>query len=236
MYNDRDLEEFSNAYNLVKMLKMYPEFNENTLDVTFNKGESFFRKDAHRYCYLVKKGYFKVNAVTEQGNQFLMLTEAGHIIFFPLYYSFIFNDLVATALEEAQCLRIESEFLKKVIAFEDPHNHVALQYLTQVSRRFYSSLALISLSSKQRVVYTLIELVDTFGRHTKASIIELPSFVNYDTIAEFARCSRSYTVSVLSKLRKQNIISSKKSGWTILNEKRLREEDHGQNNQLLWKK
>ncbi|MBC2159540.1 Crp/Fnr family transcriptional regulator [Listeria booriae] len=231
MYNDRDLESFSNAKNLMKLMKRYTDFNEHTLDVTFNKGESFFRKDAHRYCYLVKEGYFKVKTTNEHGDHFLLLVEAGHIIFFPLYYSVVFNDLVATALDEAQCLRIESEFLKKVIALEDPHNHVTLQYLTQVSRRFYSSLALITLSSKQRVVYTLIKLVDTFGRHTKAHEIELPSFVNYETIAEFSRCSRSYTISVLTTLRKQNIISSKKSGWIVLDENLLRKEEHGQKNE-----
>ncbi|MBC2180126.1 Crp/Fnr family transcriptional regulator [Listeria booriae] len=231
MYNERDLEEFSNARNLMKMLKNYTDFNEHTLDVTFHKGESFSRMEAHRYCYLVKEGYFKVNNTSEQGDHFLMLMEAGHILFFPLYYSVIFNDLVATALSEAQCLRIESEFLKKVIALEDPHNNLMLRYLTQVSRKFYSAIALITLSSKQRVIYTLIELVDTFGRHTKAHEIELPSFVNYETIAEFSRCSRSYTISVLTTLRKQNIISSKKSGWIVLDEKLLRKEDHGQKNE-----
>ncbi|MBC6298722.1 Crp/Fnr family transcriptional regulator [Listeria booriae] len=228
MYNERDLEAFSNAKNIVKLMKRYTDFNKHTLDVTMNKGESFSRRDAHRYCYLVKEGYFKINATNEQGDHFLMLMEAGHIIFFPLYYSIVFNDLVATALCETHCLRIESEFLKKVIALEDPHNHIALRYLTQVSRHFYSSLALITLSSKQRIMYILIELIDTFGRHTKAREIELPSFVNYETIAEFARCSRSYTISVLTTLRKQNIISSKKSGWIILDEDLLRKEDYGQ--------
>ncbi|MBC1616666.1 Crp/Fnr family transcriptional regulator [Listeria booriae] len=230
MYSDRDLEAFSNVKNLMRIMKQYTNYSEHTLDVTINKGESISRREAHRYCYLVKEGYFKISATNEQGEHFLMLMEAGHIIFFPLYYSIVFNDLVATALSEAHCLRIESKFLKKVIALEDPHNHIALRYLTQVSRHFYSSLALITLSSKQRVIYTLIELVDTFGRHTKAREIELPSFVNYETIAEFARCSRSYTISVLTTLRKQHVISSKKSGWIILDEDLLRKEDYGQSN------
>ncbi|MHC5251684.1 cyclic nucleotide-binding domain-containing protein [Listeria kieliensis] len=95
-----------------------------------------------------------------------------------------------------------------------------LQELEKAQKWSYMQANRIIISTEERVISVLQELVERFGKEVAHGKVILPKWIKIVTLAKLSGCSRNMASRSIQYLKKQGILTQEKSLWEI-NEKAL---------------
>ncbi|WP_167630222.1 Crp/Fnr family transcriptional regulator [Listeria valentina] len=95
-----------------------------------------------------------------------------------------------------------------------------LQELEKAQKWSYTQANRIIISTEERVISVLQELVERFGKQIAHGKVILPRWIKIVTLAKLSGCSRNMASRSIQYLKKQGILTQEKSLWKI-NEKAL---------------
>lgn len=221
MYSKDTSEIFSSKENIIKLLKKEMKFNFYSHQERIKKGTMVELHHSYNdYFYLVTSGYMKYNNDLNVTNQFQFLISPGDIPLLNPYNEASTNKPACIALTDVVWWKIDFNFFKKVMLVEDPKNLLLIHHMEITRNKLYASYLKSLLSSKQRVLLSILMILDT-GFHKGNNMIELPSFLNYAILAEFSSTSKTYTSDILSDLRQTGILVSTTKPWMITDVKKF---------------
>ncbi|MBC2002759.1 Crp/Fnr family transcriptional regulator [Listeria booriae] len=221
MYDKSYVKQFSSYTNLISLMQRYSDFQENIVDVRMTASDVFFENTIRTNCYLLKSGYVQITDIGKYGVAYLMIGSPGKIISLPIYYSEIPQLLEVKALTDVVITRVDFEFLKKVLQFEDPHNYITINYLSDLRKMLYQEVTQNTAAVRTRIINFLIYLADSLGMRAGDYVVWLPHFLTYDVLAEFAHCSKPHAVTILKELRAKEIIDTHRGQWAVLDIREL---------------
>ncbi|MBC1575034.1 Crp/Fnr family transcriptional regulator [Listeria booriae] len=214
MYEKDELRSFASFATVLKILKRDPNFNKYCTQHRVPKGSTITLNKERKDCYLLESGYVKYDYTGSSSEGYYYVIPAGRFVSLPMVKNQFTLYARVTALTELVWWKIDVEFLRKMLQLEDPRNYVMLNYSIEVAYKLYIISKKYLLSAESRVYFGLLRCAEA-GIKVADNQIELPSFLTYDLLAEFAGTSKGYTSTVLGELRDKGVLISSKKPWII---------------------
>ncbi|MBC1473839.1 Crp/Fnr family transcriptional regulator [Listeria grandensis] len=221
MYLKETIDNFATLSNIIKILKKDAQFNHHCIEERISQGTELFFDKRRDYFYLVQSGYVQYRYEGSSGQNFHFLVRPGNFPFLPIYQEDIPHNSRIEALTDVIWWRIDFAFLKKMLQLEDPRNYILMSFMARTRRELYAIAVQDRLSSKKRIYFSLISLID-LGFRKDSNTVELPIFLTYDRLAELSNTSKGYTSKALLELRENEILISNKKPWVITDVKKLK--------------
>ncbi|MBC1792495.1 Crp/Fnr family transcriptional regulator [Listeria booriae] len=214
MYDKDELRSFASFATILKILKRDPNFNKYCTQHRVPKGSIITLNPERKDSYLLESGYVKYDYTGKSSEGYYYVIPAGRFISLPVVKNQFTLYAQVTALTELIWWKIDVEFLKKMLQLEDPRNYVMLNYSIEVAYKMYIISKKYLLSAENRVYFALLRCAEV-GIKVADNQVELPTFITYDLLAEFAGISKGYTSTVLGELRDNGVLISSKKPWVI---------------------
>ncbi len=215
MYSKSFLEDFTNFDYVMKILKSSPEFNHKCHQLALKAGHSIEVSVKKNKVYFIQEGYTKLSNLSGERPIFIHLSKRGEFPFLVAQNDLSDERAEISALIDCILWEIDSDYLNNLLLTEDPRNFILLSFHIKLSRNSIIQLIMESFTSEERVYYILHFLADKFGIRNADNSVNLPSFITYEKLGEFAAVSLSHTSNIVKTLQKQNIISIRKKAWVI---------------------
>ncbi|KGL45584.1 hypothetical protein BMT55_12815 [Listeria newyorkensis] len=215
MYKKNFIEDFTNFDYVMKLLKSNPQFNNKCHQVALRQGQSIQTKSIGNFAYLVQEGYTELTKEFKGEQVFLVLAKRGE---FPILIGrtdWQTDSFHIIALTDCILWEIEFDYLKQILLDEDPRNFILLNYVMKVGINSYFQLSMSKLSSQERVYYMLRFIGDKLGVKNRDNEIEMPPFLTYEKLGEFASVSLSHVSNLMKELQQKNIIVIRKRNWVL---------------------
>jgi len=193
----------------------------------YEKGEVIVRTDSTPPgIFLIKEGYVKVYALTEGGDENLHIVYGPEALF-PLTWAItgkLPRQIFYRAIDDVTVFRINQEDFRKFLKDHPEANEVVLQKVVEMFGAYADRVEnLEQTRSRNRVVYRLLRLGETFGEVCPEGIlIKVP--VKHHDIANSINCSRETVSRELEVLRKKGLIASQDHFFIITDREGLERE------------
>lgn len=214
MYEKNEFRSLAAFPVVLKMLKKDPTFNKYCTQHRIKKGEVFTLNEDRKDCYLLESGYVKFDYTGPSSPNFYFVVPPSRFVTLPIFKNQFKLYGQVTALTELVWWKIDVEFLRKTLQLEDPRNYVMLNYMIEIGYKFYITAKKTYLGAENSVYLALFQCSEA-GIQIEENKVELPNFITYDLLAEFAGASKGYTSTVLGELRDKGILVSSKKPWVI---------------------
>lgn len=214
MYLKETLDQFASPANILKLLKKDLTFNKHCIQERLEINTVIKADRERKYVYVIVEGFMKFIFEGIHKQEFIFIIERGSFPVLPIYSEDIPIYSKIIALTDVVWWRIDFQFFKKMMAIEDTRNYVMLHQLAETRRKLYFIAIKEKLSARDSIYFSLNEMMN-FGIRISANTMELPKFLTYQELVNFANTSKSYTSKVLAELREEGILDSKKKTWRI---------------------
>lgn len=185
---------------------------------SFKQGEIILLSDiVPKHLYLIKTGYVRVYDITSDGDEKPVAFDAKGEIF-PI--AWVFGGIERTTYFYQALVDCELyEFTRKdFLEYLRLHPKVGTELYASMARRFASLqtriYALGQSRATQKVLYTLLYLIDRFGKTTGQTVrLEIP--LTQQELANFMGLTRETTNAELIALEKQKVLKRNGQFYTI---------------------
>jgi len=198
--------------------KMVRFFKESGVVKNIEQGEFLFREgDVVNGLYMILSGEAKISKLSNNGTQLtLRHAKSGHIA-----VELALLDHQPKYLASAQMISdgtvaiLAKELLKDLLKNNGEFALELIQMIGEYVRRDQTRFRDLVLYGKKGALYsTLIRLSNSYGHHHKEGIF-IDIYMTDQKLAEFCGTSRESINRLMSKLRKEKVISTEKSYITI---------------------
>ncbi|MBY7142078.1 Crp/Fnr family transcriptional regulator [Virgibacillus sp. NKC19-3] len=184
--------------------------------------------DAHE-IYLIKSGLIQIGKLGEDGK---MLTLricnnndiVGELTLFRDNATYLQN---AKVLESGEVLAIDKEKLEKELMQNSALAFEFMKWVSNQMRKFQYKIRDLLLNGKKGALYsTLIRLSNSYGiKQDNGVLIDLP--LTNQELAAFCAATRESANRMLVNLRKQDVITMKKSGKILIKDMQFLRDEIG---------
>lgn len=196
--------------------------------VTTDKGEYLFQEgESAEELYIIVSGKVQVSKITSDGRELSLRICGENDICGELT---LFTDspkylLSAKVLEEGEVAVIRKDVIEREIFNDTKLAFEFMKWMSDHFRKTQTKFRDLILNGKKGALYsTLIRMTNSYGvkKQDGSILIDLP--LTNQELANFCGTSRESTNRMLNDLKKDNVISIKKSKITVHNLKYLRDE------------
>ncbi|MDT0018173.1 Crp/Fnr family transcriptional regulator [Listeria swaminathanii] len=214
MYLKETLDQFASIDNILKLLKKNPSFNKHCRQERLPEKMIMAADKTKNDVYIIEEGFIKLIFAGDSNRNFSYIVSKGAFLHLPIYSEDIPQHTAMLSLTDVVWWKIDFHYFKTMMALEDPKNYLMLHQLAETRKRLYLIAFQEQLPPRKRVYYALNMMID-FGLEVSEKAVELPPFLTYQVLADYANTSKSYSSKVLGDLRKQGILESQKKPWRI---------------------
>jgi CRP-like cAMP-binding protein len=190
----------------------------NRKTTTFKKHEVIYDAgDRDRTFVFLQSGFVKVGAISPAGREVIYdVRRAGDVVG-ELCISEQERSDRAVALEQTDTILVSAEEVMKLLQTKFDFVEVLLDTFCQALKEAYAQVNTLALDDTvHRLIKVLISLGTRIGQRS-GSIVEIPTYLTQEEIAQMAAARRERISTALNALRRKGMVEYTARGHLVLN-------------------
>jgi CRP-like cAMP-binding protein len=190
----------------------------NRMPITFRKHEVIYNVgDERRVFFFLTDGFVKVGTITANGREVIYDIRRGGDVVGELCVSEEVRPDRAVALEQTSAIAVPFEDVMELLHKKPDLIAVLINVFCRALKEAYTQVNTLAVEDTiHRLVKMLISLATKLGQPS-GSLIEIPTYLTQEEIAQMVAARRERISTALNSLRRQGMVHYSARGHLLLN-------------------
>jgi CRP-like cAMP-binding protein len=190
----------------------------NRKTTTFNKDEVIYNVgDEERTFFFLQSGFVKVGAITADGREVIYDVRKGGNVVGELCASEQARPDRAVALEQTDAISVPFAEIMELLSKKPELIATLVDVFCRALKDAYAQVNTLALDDTvHRLIKVLLGLATRIGQRS-GSLVEIPTYLTQEEIAQMAAARRERISTALNSLRRQGLVHYSARGHLLLN-------------------
>jgi len=190
----------------------------NRKTTSFNKDEVIYNVgDEERTFFFLQSGFVKVGAITADGREVIYDVRKGGDVVGELCASEQARPDRAVALEQTDAISVPFAEIMELLSKKPELIAMLVDFFGRALKDAYAQVNTLALDDTvHRLIKVLVGLATRIGQRS-GSLVEIPTYLTQEEIAQMAAARRERISTALNSLRRQGMVHYSARGHLVLN-------------------